>query len=254
MHSLKRSRPGLALAMALALLVVAAPVAFAGRPDDAGDAGADQKAERQAENVEREQARSEEKAEAEVKPEETEKTEKERVSRKDVVVKAPCEARTFARVFKPWNDRRLYTLAPGGDFETLAEGWTLEGATVAADSSPFVLGAALGVSSLELPAGSTALSPPICVERGFPSFRLAARTISTDQAVVKVGVVYANGRVKKAGRVKPAADWAVTRKLSLAQGRFRVRRGESALVQLRFAVTAGTARLDDVYVDPRFWR
>ena len=231
MHSLKRSRPGLAFAMALALLVVAAPVAFAGRPDDAG-------AERQVEHVEREQ----------------EKAEKDRPSREDVVTKAPCEARTFARVFEPWNDSRLYTLAPGGDFETLAEGWTLEGATVAADSSPFVLGAALGVSSLELPAGATALSPPICVERGFPSFRLAARTVSTDQAVVKVGVVYADGRVKKTGRLKPAADWAVTRKLSLAQGRFRVRRGESALVQLRFAVTAGTARLDDVYVDPRFWR
>lgn len=242
MHSLKRSGPGLALAMALALLVVAAPVAFAGRPDDAGDAGADKKAERQAEKVEREQARSDEKAE------------KERPSRGEVVTKAPCEARTFARVFEPFNDSRLYTLAPGGDFETAAEGWMLEGATVAADSSPFVLGAALGVSSLELPAGATALSPPICVERGFPGFRLAARTVSTDQAVVKVGVVYADGRVKKAGRLKPAADWAVTRKLSLAQGRFRVRRGESAQVQLRFAVTAGTARLDDLYVDPRFWR
>jgi hypothetical protein len=67
-------------------------------------------------------------------------------------------------------------------------------------------------------------------------------------------VVYADGRTKKAGRLKPAADWAVTRKLSLAQGRFRVRRGHSALVQLRFAVMAGTARIDDVYIDPRFWR
>jgi hypothetical protein len=249
MPSLKRSRIGLASAMALASVVVAAPVALAGQPDDAGDAGLQTKAERLAENAEREQARSEENAEAQ-----PEKAEKERPSREDVITKAPCEARTFARVFKPWNDRRLYTLAPGGDFETLAEGWTLEGATVAADSSPFVLGAALGASSLELPAGAVALSPPVCVERGFPSFRLAARTVSTDQAVVKVGVVYADGRVKKTGRLKPAADWAVTRKLSLAQGRFRVRRGESALVQLRFAVTAGTARLDDVYVDPRFWR
>jgi hypothetical protein len=235
MHSLKRSRPGLAIAMALALLVLAAPVAFAGRPDDAG-------AERQSEHVESEREK------AAVQPEKVAK------DREDVITKAPCAERTFARVFKPWNDRRLYTLAPGGDFETLAEGWTLEGATVAADSSPFVLGAALGASSLELPAGATALSPPICVERGFPSFRLAARTVSTDRAVVKVGVVYADGRVKKTGRLKPAFDWAVTRKLSLAQGRFRVRRGESAMVQLRFAVTAGTARLDDVYVDPRFWR
>ena len=170
------------------------------------------------------------------------------------MTKAPCEERPFARVFEPWNDRRLYTLAPGGDFETAAEGWTLDGGIVAADSSPFVLGEALGASSLELPAGASAVTPPICVERGFPSFRLVARSVSADQAVVKVEVVFADGRVKKAGRLKPAADWAVTRKLSLAQGRFRVRRGESALVQLRFAVTTGTARLDDVYVDPRFHR
>jgi hypothetical protein len=165
-----------------------------------------------------------------------------------------CEERTFAPVFEPWNDRRLYTPAPGGDFETAAAGWTLEGATLAADSSPFLLSAALGASSLELPADATALSPPICVERGFPSFRLVARSVSAEPAVVKVQVVYADGRAKKTGRLKPAADWAVTRKLSLAQGRFRVRRGESALVQLRFAVTSGTARLDDLYIDPRFWR
>jgi hypothetical protein len=241
MHSLKCSRLGLALALALASMVVAAPAALADRPEGAGDAGKQKKAE----HVESEQAK------AEGKREETEKAEK---PREDVVTKAPCAERTFARVFTPWNDRRLYTLAPGGDFETLAEGWTLDGATVAADSSPFLLGAALGASSLELPAGATALSPPICVERGFPGFRFAARTVSTDQAVVKVGVVYANGRIKKTGRLKPAADWALTRKLSLAQGRFRVSRGESALVQVRFAVTAGAARLDDLYIDPRFWR
>jgi hypothetical protein len=203
--------------MAVASMVVAAPAASADRPEGAG-------------------------------------AKKERSDREDVVIKEPCAERSVARVFKPWNDRRLYTLAPGGDFETAAEGWTLEGATVAADSSPFLLGAALGASSLELPAGATALSPPICVERGYPSFRLVARTVSAEKAVMKVAVVYADGSVKKTGRLKPAADWRVTRKLSLAQGRFRVRRGESAMVQVRFEVTAGTARLDDVYVDPRFWR
>jgi hypothetical protein len=218
----RRKRSLLTLMLAVASMAVAAP-AWAG---DHGPAS-DKQAEKQVEKGDK----------------------KERP-----VTKEPCEERTFARVFKPWNDRALYTLAPAGDFETPADGWTLDGAVVAADSSPFVLGSALGASSLELPAGATALSAPICVERGFPSFRLVARSVSADQAVVKVAVVYADGRVKKAGRLKPAADWAVTRKLSLAQGRFRVRRGESALVQLRFAVTAGTARLDDVYVDPRFHR
>ena len=247
MKSFRHPRLARALALAVSSLVVAAPVAFAGHPDPDGDPGVDKSAEKQAAAEERAAEKAEREAEKpEAKP--------DKPGKDDVVTKAPCEERTFARVFKPWNDSRLYTLAPGGDFETLAEGWTLDGATVAADSSPFVLGAALGASSLELPAGASALSPPICVERGFPSFRLAARSVSADQAVVKVQVVYANGRVKKTGRLKPAADWAVTRKLSLAQGRFKVRRGESALVQLRFAVTAGTARLDDLYIDPRFWR
>jgi hypothetical protein len=247
MKSFRHSRLGRALALAVSTLVVAAPAAFAGHPDPEGNPGVDQKTEKQAAAEERAAEKTErEAAKPEAKP--------EKPGKDYVVTKAPCEERTFARVFKPWNDSRLYTLAPGGDFETLAEGWTLEGATVAADSSPFVLGAALGASSLELPAGATALSPPICVERGFPSFRLAARSVSADQAFVKVQVVYADGRAKKTGRLQPAADWAVTRKLSLAQGRFKVRRGKSALVRLRFAATAGTARLDDLYVDPRFWR
>lgn len=219
-----RSRLGRALALAVALLAVAAPLAWAGTSDAASEPVTEKKAE------------------------------KKEAGKKKAVAGVPCDDRVFARVFKPWHDRRLYTLAPGGDFETPAEGWTLEGAAPAVDSSPFLLGAALGVSSLELPAGATAVTPPICVERGFPSFRLAARSVSTDQAVLKVEVVYADGRSKKAGRLKPAADWAVTRKLSLAQGRFRLRRGQSALVQLRFAATAGTARIDDIYVDPRFWR
>ena len=167
---------------------------------------------------------------------------------------APCAERVFATVFKPWHDKRLYTLAPGGDFETLAEGWTLEGATLAADSSPFLLGETPGTSSLELPAGASAVSPPICVQRGVQSFRFVARSVSDERAVVKVQVLYAKGREKTTARFKPAVEWAPTRKLSLAQGRFKARKGGSAEVQLRFAVISGTARVDDVYVDPRMWR
>jgi hypothetical protein len=234
MTCLKRSGTGLVIAMAATLL--AAPLAWAGRSDDPG-------AERKAENVVVEEV---EKAETPETP---------AAEKKKAVAKTPCEERVFDRLFKPWHDRMLYTAVPGGDFETLAEGWTLEGgAALVADSSPFLLGPALGASALELPAGATALSPPICVERGFPNFRFAAKSVSTERASLKVQVVYADGRHKATGRLKPRADWAVTRKLSLAQGRFRVRRGESALVQLRFAVTSGTARIDDLYIDPRFWR
>jgi len=120
-----------------------------------------------------------------------------------------CADRTFASVFAAWHDRSLYTLADGGDFETRAAGWTLAGpASVALGSSPFLLGAALGASSLELAAGASAVSPPVCA----------------------------------------------TRILSLGQGRFRIRRTASTVVQVRFTAIAGTVQLDDVYVDPRYNR
>jgi hypothetical protein len=68
-------------------------------------------------------------------------------------------------------------------------------------------------------------------------------------------VLYGAGRKsKKTGRIKAAAAWKVTRKLSLAQGRFHVKRGQSANVRLKFTASRGTVLMDDVYVDPRLRR
>jgi hypothetical protein len=237
--TLKRSRIGLTVGVAVAMLALAVSPAWAEKPEHV----AEMNTEKQAEKAEDKAAKAEG-----VQPEEA-------APEKKADPAVPCEERVFARVFKPWHDRRLYTLAPGGDFETLAEGWTLEGpAALAADSSPFLLGTALGTSSLELAAGASAVSPPICVGRGFPSFRFLARSVSAEQATVKVQIIYASGRVKGRGRLLPGTEWAPTKKLSLSQGQFKVKRRKATQIQLRFAVTAGTARVDDVYVDPRMWR
>jgi hypothetical protein len=168
-----------------------------------------------------------------------------------------CAERAFSTVFASYNDTALYTLAPDGDFEAGADGWTLgDGATVADESSSIQLGAQLGAKSLELAAGASVTSPAICVERGFPGFRFAARSAAGERrGVLRVQVLYGAGRKsKKSGRIKAAADWKVTRKLSLAQGRFHIKRGESANVQLKFTASRGTVRMDDVYVDPRLRR
>jgi hypothetical protein len=160
-----------------------------------------------------------------------------------------CPDRAFATVFSAFNDKALYTLAPDGDFEAGAAGWSLAGgANVAGESSSIQLGAALGAGSLKLPAGASAVSPAICVEHGFPSFRFAVK----GAGVLHVQVLYADGRSKKTGRIRGGAAWHVTRKLSLSQGRFHVRAGESANVQLKFTASGGTVAMDDVYVDPRY--
>jgi hypothetical protein len=166
-----------------------------------------------------------------------------------VATSSACPDRAFAKVFSAFNDNALYTLAPDGDFEAGAAGWSLSnGATVAGESSSIQLGAALGGKSLALAAGASATSPAICVEHGFPTFRFATK----GAGVLRVQVLYADGRSKKTGRIRGGAAWKVTRKLSLAQGRFRVKAGESANVQLKFTASRGTVAMDDVYVDPRY--
>jgi hypothetical protein len=183
------------------------------------------------------------------KPETAEKAEKPHTAASPT----PCAERAFSKVFASYNDNRLYTLAPDGDFEAGAAGWTLDGAVVADESSSILLGAALGAKSLELADGASATTPAICVERGFPGFRFATR--SADRGVLRVQVLYGAGRkTKKTGRIRGGAEWKVTRKLSLAQGRFHVRRGQSASVQLKFTASGGTVRMDDVYIDPRLPR
>jgi hypothetical protein len=184
-------------------------------------------------------------------PGQAKKNENERTTTATGAPKASsaCPERTFAKVFAGFSDNALYTLAPDGDFEAGAAGWTLgDGASAAAESSSIQLGAALGGQSLELAAGASATSPAICVEHGFPTFRFAVK----GGGVMRVQVLYANGRSKKTGRIRGTAAWKVTRKLSLAQGRFRVKRGQSANVQLKFTASRGTVRMDDVYVDPRY--
>jgi hypothetical protein len=156
---------------------------------------------------------------------------------------AVCEPRAFAPVFAAWGDGALYTLAPGGGFETGAGGWTLTGgAAVVAGSSPF----AAGRSSLSLPAGASALSPPICVQKEFPSWRFAARSAG---GRVDVAVVYA--RMAVPGRVvKSSPSWSLAPIQRLATGQF-VRGGH---VQLKVTAVGGAVGVDDVYVDPRYRR
>jgi hypothetical protein len=153
---------------------------------------------------------------------------------------ATCAPRVFNTTFARWGDTALYTLTPGGDFEAATPGWRLTGsAAQVAGSSPF----ASGHSSLSLPAGTSALSPPICVEKGYPSWRFAARSTG---GKVAVEVVYPM-KTKESATVTPAASWGLSPVLRLSQGQFG--KG-AAYIQLRLTASVATVVVDDVYVDP----
>jgi hypothetical protein len=140
---------------------------------------------------------------------------------------APCDGVGEQQPFLAWHDQASYVLVDGGDFETAAGGWTLEGgAATAAGGNP--LRPDSSATALSLPAGSSATSPPICVGKGNPTARLFTRTAAlaaSERAALGVEVLYLNAagdvrKVKKAGALRPKDSWGPTRKFSLAQGQF----------------------------------
>ena len=140
---------------------------------------------------------------------------------------APCDGVGMQQPFLDWHDSASYVLVDGGDFESAAADWTLEGgAATTAGGNPFRPDSS--ATALSLPVGSAATSPPICVAKGNPTARLFARSLDASKARqpgLRAEVVYLNDdgdvrKVKKAGKLSPRAEWGPTRKFSLAQGQF----------------------------------
>src|SRR5215211_3463287 len=81
---------------------------------------------------------------------------------------AACSTAGAKQAFSQWGDQRNYVLAPDGGFEAGAQGWDLDGAKAVAGNESYYLNAASDDTSLSLPAGSSAGSPPICMDIGTP--------------------------------------------------------------------------------------
>jgi hypothetical protein len=154
-----------------------------------------------------------------------------------------CSTRAFNPVFAAWGDNALYTLAPGGNFEPGAAGWTLTGAArVDAGGSGF----APGAYSLSIPAGASAMSPAICVEKNYPSWRFA---VKSGGGKVAVEVLYPK-RTKDSGTIHPSSGWGLSPVLRFTTGQFQ----GVTNIQIRFTAVGQRVQLDDVYIDPRFHR
>jgi len=98
-----------------------------------------------------------------------------------------CEGQTFSQPFTAQNDFNYYTLVPGGEFNSASEGWTLSrGAQIVQTTRP---NAATG-GVLNLPSGSRAVSPPVCVTLQYQTARVWVRNVR-GAAAVTVGVAYA---------------------------------------------------------------
>jgi hypothetical protein len=165
-----------------------------------------------------------------------------------------CNEAPLSHPFAHWGDSSSYELAPGGDFESAASGWTLSGgAKVVAGSEPYGASGSVGAHSLVLPHGASAQSPFTCVNASYPTFRFFARNDGLLSTVL-VQVVYKTllGTVSlPLGVVALSGEWQPTLPMLTGSVVAGVLSGGTAHVALRFTAVTGTSDVDDVFVDPR---
>ncbi len=174
---------------------------------------------------------------------------------------ASCPQATLGQPFRSVEEKEkrtpaYYSLVAGGAFEAGEAAWTLSGgAKVTPGGGISPLTGQDVKSSLELPKGAIATSPLTCVEPSNRIFRFLARGEGAS-AGLNVSVVYQGllgllftkvwGRSTGSGaefEVSPILETGVHRELLILGG--------YAMLAIRFEATSGTARVDDVYLDPR---
>jgi hypothetical protein len=156
-----------------------------------------------------------------------------------------CVAPTPTQPFLSAGDSNWYTLAPGetpGSFD--GGGWTLSaGASIQAGQN------STG-SVLDLPSGSQAISPPMCVSTDYPTARTMARNVSGTQSV-QVLVAYAGAKseskAQNVGAVGGQSAWTLS-------DAFNIDPGDLPGWQLVRFTFVGSKKSDtqvyDFYVDP----
>jgi len=169
-------------------------------------------------------------------------------------VAATCPGQTFSQVFAPFGDTNLYTLVPGGEFNSPSEGWTLyNGARIISSARPN--GSIGGV--LDLPSGSMAVSPGVCVTLQYPSARVWVRDVKGSEGV-SVSVAYPGTRLtvtspQNVGQVRsPQTSWALPNAFNVQPQIAGMTEGTR---EAKFVFTASgrctEVQLSGLYVDPR---
>lgn len=160
-------------------------------------------------------------------------------------------------VFSPWGDQNSYALVPDGGFEAGGSGWQLNhGAAIVEGNESYYLNDAADSKSLSLPAGSSAVSPPVCMAIDTPSFRFVARNSGDPSSQLRVEAVYkllGLVRTKTAGTFRAGPAWAPTQSVSTVLTLSTlVGTLIPSAIEIRFTPldSSGRWQVDDVYVDP----
>ncbi|MDA0167267.1 hypothetical protein OM076_43810 [Solirubrobacter ginsenosidimutans] len=163
---------------------------------------------------------------------------------------------TLTQSFSTWNDANLYTPVPNAGLENAATGWILTGsARVIAGNEPWKVGGAADNSALALPANSSAITAPLCIDETYPHFRLFARNTGSLKGVLKIEVLYfdAKGNITNTKPVDYTTATNAWQPTGMVGIDVFTSKTTVAAAPVAFRFTTGkdaSYQIDDVYVDP----
>ena len=180
----------------------------------------------------------------------------------------PCPDEQFSQPFLAFGDDQSYTLTPGespGNFD--GTGWVLSGGASIVTTT---LDDGSEGEVLDLPAGSTAVSPAMCVSAGYSSGRMMSRVVAPppgkpepkDGHLPPPHVTFAVAPVDDGAPgpgpgpghhmdVPGKPDWDITHKIPVAPGN-----PGTGDVYFTFTAKSDSSELQvyNLYVDPRMLR
>jgi hypothetical protein len=165
-----------------------------------------------------------------------------------------CSAPQLTQPFLSIRDSNWYTLVPGQTADSFnGTGWTLSGGAHIASSS---LSDGAQGNALDLPSGSSAVSPPVCVSSDYPTARTMVRDVAGSEGV-HVSVSYAG--TKTADTPQNVGQVHGTQSAWTASNQFNVHPGNLPGWQLvQFTLTPGGRssefQIYNFWIDPRMSR
>lgn len=166
-----------------------------------------------------------------------------------------CTYPSLSQPFAEAGDQNWYTLTPGQTVENFdGAGWQLSGGAKIVKSTKLASGRSGSV--LDLPSGSSAVSPAICVDKTFQTARTMVRTVKGTGGL-QAYATYDNVKIanipvslpRNSGTVNGVSDWSISNPID-------VRPSNSSKWQVvRFTILStgksSESQLYNFYVDPR---
>jgi hypothetical protein len=166
-----------------------------------------------------------------------------------------CDAPVESHPFAQFGDGNAYKPVDGGTFEGGDGGWTLRGgAKLVAGNEAYKVSGGDDRYSLQLPAGSSATSPTVCVGVNDPTLRFFVRKnsglLSTMAVSVKVETSLGLVVTVPIG-VDLGGGWHPSLPMLMVGNLLPLLPGDQTPVQFQFTpLLGGNWQIDDVYVDP----